>query len=302
MEAGMIPTKSEHIKLLEKILPQLNSDIQAWIKTGNSLIGEIFQRPVKTASGFSSGSESPKDTIIDWARSLEQIYGRNFEKLPFLNELKDHLGPFYSSKDTSPPRLSTGEDLTHELKCFLVDILSANTTTKAAYTLPSAIDLAEKTYAFLSRNTDDYMIDIPLLGLTIGQEIDFKYGKLKPIDLETCIDFLRDRSTGYNGGFRGTPNEWRILDAETLLKVKLAWSRADKSQPLMHPTSLQFISRNLVHLLRMYSFGGIVDCFQSIYVQGVGKRGRGVLYSNAEIARKVKYNVDSPADLTVVWW
>lgn len=295
----MLPSDAEHKTVLSKIIQCLHSDIQNHIKGNNQLTGNIFYRPIKTDNGYRSGADCPIDTIIDWPRSFENIYGKSFEHCSFFNDLVLHLQPFFESPDTCPPRQNIGGDYIQEAKLFIFDLMDAFTTTKATYTFPPIDELSSITYKYLTRTEDEYFVEVPLLGIEVSKKLQFSGGELEPIDIEKRIDFMRQRGTGYWRSSQIGANDWTILEATTLLKMKLSWARSEKTQTLMCPLQLQNLCDNTLHLLRIYAYGGAQSCFQSYYVSSLGRQSRGTISSVNILPHRKSIPLDNPNDLVI---
>lgn len=263
----MKPTFNEHKELINKIMNQIRHDVR-----NVELVENKFSRPLETENGFRTSNDNP-DIVVDWFRSLEKIYGKSLEGLENSSELMNHLKIFYQSSDEPPPQLNGG-DWCFEVKVFLSDILNSYTDAKGKYLIPDSDEIPKVSYQFLTRNEDEYFVDVPLLGIKISKPLKFKHGELIPLNFNQRVDLARER-VGHDDP-RSLLLTSRLYSAQTLLRISVKWPRSERSI-LICPTSLQTISDNTVQLLNAFSYGGIHACFQSFYWSAIGKRGSGTV-------------------------
>lgn len=267
-------------KLFEEAIDELEFGLNDWIKQNNS-IGHLFSAPVKNENGgWQIGPDSPQEIIPQWSNVIEGIFGQKLENLKVLNSLQSIFQIYYES-DHPPPRQSFGQDLTHEIKLFLIDFLEASIIKKDLVEFPHRTSLISRACDFLTRKADIYQSRSPLFGVKLEQEIAFSLGKVVPISWDERVSLIKFKNGIPFNDFQNPMQFGNILNSESLLLIAFKKKR-EKTNILTFPEEIRNLTNNAVQLLRIYDYGFAKVLWTDFFLESVSRRFRGSTYPHSD--------------------
>jgi hypothetical protein len=260
------------------IKDEITTILSNTLKNGKAL-GKSIPIPEKTDSGWRTSTDGLVKIYYNWLSIIEGAFGRNLEQLKSKNKLLELLKEFFETPDSSPPRLSTGDDYTHELKIFLSEVLAQSSIKNSTVLFEDFSLIIEKAFEFFTRNEDEYIVEIPIIGLEIDQPIQLNYGELYSLNWDEKVDLYFERITsGLTANIFSPLPPQDPTNATTMFKIQYTKTRKS-NKALGFPSELKYLEMNFFKLLLIYEHGSVKSTSSYYFLNGFSKKNVGVMHS-----------------------